>query len=249
MKHSLLKCISIFFICPLILILIYQTIFVDAGVRSIKNGTQDEAAFRIRDDISSTPSPKTIVIDPGHGGYDPGTSKNGLIEKDIVLSTSKKLQSRLIELGYNVLMTRDEDITYYKPTDIDGSRVRKDLDGRINYAKDNNAELFVSIHVNSLPKDPSQNGAIVFYYPKFEQSKTYATNVQDALNNILVNNKPRTKQDIRSENFYVLKYSDMPSILIETGFITNSQDRILLTQDSLLDKLATAISEGINNKK
>jgi N-acetylmuramoyl-L-alanine amidase len=246
MKNRLLKYISVFFICPLILILIYQTIFVDAGVRSIIAGTQGESAFRIPDDISSTPSPRTIIIDPGHGGNDPGTLKNGLMEKDIVLSISKKLQKRLIELGYNVLLTRDEDKTYYTPTDVDGSRVRKDLDGRIKYAKNNNAELFISIHVDSLPEDSRQNGSIVFYYPKLEQSKIYATNVQDVLNNILVNNEPRTKQDIRSENFYVLKYSDMPSILIETGFITNSQDRLLLTQDSFLDKLAEAISEGIN---
>jgi N-acetylmuramoyl-L-alanine amidase len=246
MKHNLFKYILIFSACLFILILLNKKIFIDTGAKSINKNNQDKEVINIEEDTKNIPQVKTIMIDPGHGGNDPGTSKNGLVEKDIAFTISKKLKTKLEQLGYNILMTRDGDTPNYKPTNVEGSTVRKDLDGRITYAKENNAILFVSIHVNSLPEDPGENGSIVYYYPNLEQSKNYTTNVQEMLNNIQMNDIIRKKQNIRIEDFYVIKYSEMPSMLIETGFITSSKDRKLLVQDIFVDKLATAISQGID---
>lgn len=255
MKLNIWKYIIILSTFVLIIILISETSFLNLCSGILKNNTKNNPAFNLQEStndpdktIYNSPK-KTIVLDPGHGGSDPGTLKGSLYEKDITLSISKKLGTYLADMGYSVLLTRYSDISSYKPSDIAGSLVRKDLDGRINYAKEHNANLFVSIHVDSLPEDLTQNGSVVYYYPTIAASKSYAASVQNALNSILLSDIPRSKNSERTENFYVIKNSAMPSILVETGFITNSQDRKLLSQDEFRDKLAKAIAEGIDQLK
>jgi N-acetylmuramoyl-L-alanine amidase len=193
--------------------------------------------------------PKTIVIDPGHGGIDSGTMKNGLLEKDITLSIAKKLQAYLKYEGYVVMMTRVSDIYLSSHSNVSGSDERKDLDARVNFAKLNNAKLFISIHVDSLPGYPEQSGSVVYYYPKLIQSKILATNIQNSLNRVQTGDKPRTKNVIQEADFYVLKNSEIPSVLVETAYITNKQEQKLLSKDEFKEKLAKAVSEGIKNSK
>jgi N-acetylmuramoyl-L-alanine amidase len=251
MKSGLKKQLFIYMAFLLVLFLISQNNFSGIYAGVFKNNNAVKVVEDQKEPIKSIPevSKKIIVIDPGHGGLDPGTLKDGLLEKDVTLSIAKKTQIYLEQLGYKVLLTRASDTPSYKPTEVEGSRVRKDLDGRITYAKENNANLFISIHVDSLNSDPGQNGSIVYYYPTLEQSKEYAQSIQNSLNDIKVSNGTRSKNDMRTEDFYVIKNSVMPSILIETGFITNRLDHKLLSEDSFKDELALAIAKGIDNLK
>lgn len=181
---------------------------------------------------------KIIVIDAGHGGSDPGAVSEVLgsktvNEKDITLSIAKKLKDILETNGYTVLMTRDSD-TY--PT----------LTQRAEKANRAGAALFVSIHMNSSPSsDPSGTET---YYSEINNgndfgitSKELAQNVQNKLYKAL-NSRNR---GVKTANHAVTRNSIMPAILIEVGFISNSEQAGLLLTSSYQQKAASAIANGI----
>lgn len=247
MKPNALKIITVFFAYPLMISLMLHTAFVVPEPIKMKKESTVVQLKENPKESSVKATHGTIVIDAGHGGSDLGVFKDGLVEKDINLVIAKKLKLKLEQMNYNVLMTRIDDKPIYKSTNISVKAERNDLDGRINYAKDNNAKLFVSIHVDNRVDDPNREGSVVYYYPKFEASKSYAIGVQRALNNLRVNDKPRAKNYIETENFYVIKQAEIPSILIEVGYITNSEDFELLMQEGFRDKIAEGISIGIGS--
>ncbi|RCX21037.1 N-acetylmuramoyl-L-alanine amidase CwlD [Anaerobacterium chartisolvens] len=186
-----------------------------------------------------------IVIDPGHGGIDEGASKGGVVEKEVTLDISKRLQERLLLSNYEVVMTRETDKSLDSLCSKNYPREKKDLDARVSIINSSKAKLFVSVHINSLPEDPGISGSIVFYNSRSRESKALASSIQKALNAIDVNGKKRRQNDIQSANFYVLKHSDIPGVLVETAFVTNSSERSLLKQEQFRENLAKAIMEGI----
>jgi N-acetylmuramoyl-L-alanine amidase len=189
-----------------------------------------------------------VVIDPGHGGIDKGTSKGNVVESEITLDISKKLKDCLEGDGYNIVLTRDKDIALNSLSGKSGSRELRDLDARTNIINKNQAKLFVSIHVNSCPESPSTSGSIVFYNDKLAQSKILAQNIQKALNNISTSGFKRQSNNSQKEkDFYVLKNSNIPGVLVETAFITNSNELKLLATNAFKDKLAKAVALGIEN--
>ncbi|MCX8129879.1 MAG: N-acetylmuramoyl-L-alanine amidase [Clostridia bacterium] len=188
-----------------------------------------------------------IVIDAGHGGRDPGTSKGSVVEKEVNLDISKMLESYLENKNYDALMTRSRDISLYKLSSLRGPIEKRELDARVNIIGKSKARLFVSVHVNSLPKNPAMKGSIVFYNSKSSKSKALALSIQKELNNLKVNGKQRPRNSIRTANFYILKNSSIPGVLVETAFITNKEERKLLTQKSFREKIAKAIMNGIEN--
>lgn len=189
----------------------------------------------------------SVVIDPGHGGIDSGTAKNGLLEKDIVLDISKKLKNILVSEGYNVILTRETDTALHHLSNIQASREIRDLNARTNIINESQANMFVSIHVNSLSEYPSVSGSIVFYNPDIPKSKTLAQNIQKALNEIVVEGVSRQSQKIKTAEFYVLENSEIPGVLVETAFITNPGEFDLLKTDEFRKQLAEAIALGIRN--
>lgn len=168
-----------------------------------------------------------IAIDPGHGGNDSGAVAGGNLEKDINLSISLKLKDILMSKNIDVIMTRDKDITV-------------DLKTRCDIANKNKADYFVSIHCNSF-KDTSAKGTETYAYPSSIIGGKLARSVQKSIISIM----NTVDRGVKYANFYVLHHTDMPAILVETGFITNADDvNMLMNKPNLF---ATAISDGILN--
>ncbi len=199
--------------------------------------------------LNSSKGGITVVIDPGHGGIDKGTSKGNVVESEIALGISKKLKSYLTSDGYNIILTRDKDIALDSLSSKSGTREQKDLDARANIINKSQAKLFVSIHVNSYPLSSSVSGSIVYYNGKLPQSKILAQNIQKALNNIAVTGFKRQSHNCQEANYYVLVNSNIPGVLVETAYITNPNELKLLTTDAFRDKIAGAISSAVESTK
>lgn len=178
---------------------------------------------------------KNIVIDAGHGEWDPGkVAKDGTLEKDINLQISKYLQGYLEQSGGFVLTTRINDTAL-------SDKKREDLKERKNIANNENVDLLVSIHQNSFPKE-NVKGAQVFYYDGSEESKKLAECVQNRLKEIDKNNERVAKEN---KDYYLLKETTMPSIIVECGFLSNEEENNKLKDEEYQKKVAWAIYLGV----
>lgn len=193
--------------------------------------------------------PVKIVVDPGHGGIDTGTSKGNIVESEVTLSISKKIKTYLDAEGYNVILTRSKDTALDSLSVSGENRQEKDLNARTNMINKSGAELFVSVHVDSLPGSPSTTGSTVYYNDKYTKSRELAQNIQKALNNVTVSNLKRQTRNSQAADYYVLCNSNVPGVLVETAFITNIKELQLLATDDFRNKIAKAISTGIKNTK
>lgn len=181
-----------------------------------------------------------IVIDVGHGGYDPGkVSLNGIKEKDINLQISQHLKEELSSYGYTVFLTREDDIGLCDENV--SNKKRSDLNNRIQFFKQHNADLAISIHQNSYT-DAASHGAQTFYFSNSEQGKLLAQSIQKSLLSIDSTNKRSEKA---SDSYYLLKHSDIPSVIVECGFLSNPTETANLTDSNYQKSIAHAISEGI----
>lgn len=192
------------------------------------------------------PNNGIIVIDPGHGGIDGGTTWGGLLEKDINLDVALKLRECLEDKGYTVVMTRELDVSLESLSEVGQSRYIRDLNARVNIINSSNAQLFLSIHVNCHIKNPKAGGAIIFYNNNYTQNEILAYSIQRKLNNMVVHGKNRTTHDPRIGNYFLLKNSNIPGIIIEMAFISNESERKLLTQDEFKEQIAQSILEGVD---
>ncbi|MNO44905.1 Germination-specific N-acetylmuramoyl-L-alanine amidase precursor [compost metagenome] len=188
-------------------------------------------------------SGKVIAIDAGHGGPDGGAvSREGLIEKDINLSVSLYLRDYLQQAGAIVVMTREGDYDLAQQ-DTKGYSKRKteDLKQRVRSIEDKRADLFISVHMNSVPSG-RWSGAQTFYYPNNARSKAFAVFVQDELKTTLENTDRVAKT---ANTIYLLKALKMPAVLVEVGFLSHPQESALLGDDVYQRKVATSIFRGI----
>lgn len=183
---------------------------------------------------SGTLRGKVIVIDPGHGGSNPGAVGNGTREADNNLAVSLKLRDKLTRAGAKVIMTREIDRTVAP----EGSSLGQELAARVDLAQANNADLFVSIHSNSNP-DPSIYGAMTFF-PSDKSSKL-ALDVQDSI----IRETGAADKGTSPATFYVLRNTTMPSILVEMGFVTNANEARNLQNDSYRNKISQGIFNGL----
>ncbi|MEW5785777.1 MAG: N-acetylmuramoyl-L-alanine amidase [Bacillota bacterium] len=191
----------------------------------------------------------TVVLDPGHGGIDPGAHYNGVVlEKEIVLAVGLELRRLLEPSGAAVIMTRevDQEMSRYIPGDP-SSRHKRDLRSRIMIINESQADLFVSLHINAIA-DPSVRGAIAFYCPSRPDNKTLAELIQKNINPLMAAN-PNTDQTVhmnpKEGNFYILNDTTIPGIILEIGFMTSPIDRELMTGRITQKKLAQSIFLGI----
>ncbi|WKV08815.1 N-acetylmuramoyl-L-alanine amidase [Thermoanaerobacterium sp. CMT5567-10] len=183
---------------------------------------------------------KTILIDPGHGGIDGGTSSGNLLEKNINLEASMILKSKLISHGAKVIMTRDKDVSLENLCNDNDYRHRRDLKARVNMINDNKIDIYLSIHVNAVSNAPYVKGPMVFYSNTNENSKSLAEYIQVSLNVAAgVNRNPNIA------NYFLLTNAKKTGILVELGFITNINDKNLLQSKEYLSKLSDAIIDGL----
>ena len=168
-----------------------------------------------------------IVIDPGHGGHDPGTiGIGGVREKDIILPISLDVAEILRKQDIEVILTRDTDNFI-------------SLQGRTDMANDINADLFVSIHANAINLSrPDVNGLETYYY---QSGRRLAEVIHwSILNGVKIDNR-----SIRRARFYVLRHSAMPAVLVEVGFLTGAVDSSNLKDPNYRRQMAEAIARGI----
>lgn len=177
----------------------------------------------------------SIVLDAGHGGEDPGkVGINNALEKDINLSISLKLKTLLENKGFTVYLTREKD------TAPDSKK--EDMTSRMDYIKEIMPDFIVSIHQNSFT-DEAVNGPQVFYYSESSDGKSFAQVMQSEINNYIKPTKPRVTQ--ANNNYYLLKNSPAPIVIVECGFLSNPTEADLLITDSYQQKIARAIYFGI----
>lgn len=191
-----------------------------------------------------------IVLDAGHGGEDGGASKGDVIEKDITLTITKKVARQLQRYGAEVVLTRSTDgdvLTEHEPNEQYPTlreRKKQDLFLREKIIEQEQPNLFVSIHANAIP-NTKWRGAQVFYHPDGQaQGQDLAKSVQKALREELGNTE---REALSIKQVYLLKKSPVPSILVETGFISNDEERALLVDEKYQQKVADAIARGIRD--
>ncbi len=203
------------------------------------------AAVRVSAPLSDAVCGKVIVIDPGHGGDDCGArGRSGLAEKDVVLDIGRHLAGLFNRVAVYTVMTRDED----EDLAGDGSlgpmqRKRLDLESRVDLATRSGADLYISIHANSFP-EPVWSGAQTFYHSRSEESKALAQAVQKELVARLGPNLRRAKP---GDDYFVLRKSKMPAVIVEVGFLSNPREESLLAQPDYRRRVAEAIFHGTVN--
>ncbi len=181
---------------------------------------------------------RTIVIDAGHGGSDPGAiSYWGDKEKDFNFSIASKVRAYLEKDGANVIMTRYGD---YSPGS-DWNFWVDELLARVSLANSNNADVFVSIHGNSYPQDPGVSGVMGFYRKGSSSSETLARILTTAVSR----SSGLRYIDVQQGPYYVLNHTVMPAVLMEVGFLTNYSDVTHLRQNWFQDQVARGLAEGI----
>jgi N-acetylmuramoyl-L-alanine amidase len=168
-----------------------------------------------------------VVIDPGHGGPDPGAvGIGGLQEKGIVLDIGIKVADLLEKQGIQAVLTRKEDIDL-------------DLEPRVQMAQQLNATLFVSIHANSIDLSrPDISGLETYYYQK-------GAELAQTIHQSVLEGTGITDRRVRTARFYVLRKTSMPSVLVEVGFVTGRDDAARLSNPSYRSQMASAIVRGI----
>lgn len=218
-----------------IIFIVCMGIILGGLIGSIEKKSETKETF------SMPLSNKIILVDAGHGGWDPGkvakdSVNNNIYEKNINLSIAKKLQEYLEQSGAFVLMTRTDDNA------LDNKKV-KDMQARKKICEDNkNVDMMISIHQNSFVKKNTK-GAQVFYYKESSNGKRLAEFIQEQLkNNLDKNNNRVAKTD---SSYYILKKIKVPSVIVECGFLSNDYERDNLINNDYQNKIAWAIYLGI----
>ncbi|WP_285396572.1 N-acetylmuramoyl-L-alanine amidase [Lysinibacillus sp. fls2-241-R2A-57] len=175
---------------------------------------------------------RIIILDPGHGGKDPGTVVGSNSEKAITLKVGTLVKQKLEAAGAKVMMTRTGD-TY------------PSLQDRVDFTNANYGEIFVSIHVNSAANTSAQ-GTETYYAISTGDMQQEDVDLATFVNNQIVNNLNMKNRGVKEQQYYVIRNMIIPSILVELGFLTNNEDRAKMTDDQYAELFAESIYKGIS---
>lgn len=213
------------------------TCALDAAVSKSRHRNYHEA---IRSSCSEKtlsplyPTKPLIVIDPGHGGTDEGAKVGSFIEKKITLKLAQATKQALEFRGYKIRMTRAKD-EYIS------------LAQRVDLASLVKAKLFVSLHCNSSPHNKDVHGVEIFYHDSKDTKKANASKrlASQTLHCFLQQTGAHSR-GVKKGNFYVIRETSMPAILVEIGFLTHVDERIKLADEDYLEKIAHGIATSID---
>ena len=189
---------------------------------------------------------KTIIVDAGHGGIDPGsmTDDQSVKEKDVNLKITKKVKELLEASGAMVILTRNDDTSLY--TEQVGKTIRQkyneNLKNRKKIIQESSADMFISIHLNKF-QESKYYGAQTFYPAGKEDDKQLATYIQGELKRVV--DKTNNRKIKSTNDIYLIKDNEIPSTLIECGFLSNDKAAKLLNDEEYQDQIAWAIYVGI----
>lgn len=179
-----------------------------------------------------------IVIDPGHGGKDFGThskKKPRYQEKNLNLSTAYMLRNFLVQLGYEVVMTRTND-TFVS------------LERRAEMANEQNPRLFISLHYNSAPNKEAEGIEIYYYRSQADWARSSSSRkLAQAINKGIIKNTQAKSRGVKHGDLAVIRLTNMPAVLIEGGFLTNENEFTKIKNATYLKKIAWGIALGIND--
>lgn len=220
------------FTAVLTLLLVASTVYVGQEVAAYVTGSKVKVGTEER---------RCVVIDAGHGGDDPGkVGINGANEKEVNLQIAMRVKAFLEANDIEVVMTRESDEGLYDP----GASNKKvqDMKKRIELIDEADPLLTVSIHQNSYPEE-YVHGAQVFYYTGSVQGQLLAGYIQDQL---VERTDPENKRQIKAnDSYYLLKKTDVPIVIVECGFLSNSAEAEKLCTPEYQDRVAWAIHMGI----
>jgi len=194
--------------------------------------------------ISHAEKGHVVMIDPGHGGYDPGAvTAKGVYEKSINLQIAQKVKEMLAPTGIDVVLTREDDIDY-APDKAIGKNTKKqiDLNRRISMANEAKADVFISLHVNATAKG-QDSGAETFYHYKSESGKALAALIQQEMIKIPGMNRRIAKPG----DFYLINNTSMPAVIVEMGYLSSPKEQKKLQESWYQEQLSRAIAKGISN--
>lgn len=182
-----------------------------------------------------------VVIDPGHGGYDNGSSSadGSVVEKELVLEMSKRIQTLLEEKGVKVVMTRSSDEVSWPDSNV------KDLQARLDIATNAGADMMVSIHCNISDEDIyNVSGSEVYASSKQPNSMALAENIVKALDEL---DDELPSRGIRQGVLHLLTYNTVPTVIVEMAFLSNPDDVAFIKNEEKQEVMCQAIVEGIVN--
>lgn len=189
---------------------------------------------------------KTIILDAGHGGIDPGalTKDKNTAEKDVNLIITLKIKELLEASGALVILTREEDVSLYEESGDKTIRQKynENLKNRKKIIQESNADMFVSIHLNAFEQS-KYYGAQTFYPKGKEDSIGLSKYIQGELKRVV--DKTNNREVKARDDIYLLKENEIPSVLIECGFLSNEKEAKLLVDKKYQEKLAWSIYVGI----
>jgi len=191
---------------------------------------------------------KTVILDPGHGGEDPGKVSNysDLKEKDVNLIIALKVKVLLEKDNYKVIMTREEDkLEYSEGTTNIIEKRRQDLTRRKKMMDESGTTIVVSIHLNGFP-ETQYFGAQTFYPPNSNESRKLANSLQKAVREMIDPANKRQPQ-LKKDQIIILKDLKTPTAILECGFLSNADEEKKLATEEYRTKLAFAIMDGIKN--
>ena len=213
-------------------ILITIPISQETTVDCLENMSATKLVLSVKNPVTVTPSKnnlsgKFIIIDPGHGGSDPGATRNNIQEKQLTIDISKKIAKKLEEQGAKVYMTRYDD-TFVSLSD------------RVDVTNNKKPDLFVSVHINACENEEI-NGIETHYWK--DDSLDFAKAVHKSVMSKIDGNN----RGVIKSRFYVIRHTTIPAILLELGFISNPDERNELLSEERQEKSAEAVCEGIIN--
>lgn len=202
-------------------------------------------SLEIQETVALPASNKTIIIDAGHRSEKTGgaVADDGTTEADINLKIALKVQNLLEQAGSNVILTRSDENGIY---DLDKTTLRQkkvsDIKNRVKIGNESGADIFVSIHLNKIPQEQYW-GWQTFFKDGNEESKKLAEALQNSLNETI--QKENKREALKIDNIYIIKNVEIPTTIVECGFLSNHEELELLKTDEYQDKLAWGIYVGI----
>lgn len=188
-----------------------------------------------------------VVLDVGHGGIDAGTSFGQTLEKDINLAVALQVYRQLQNRNIVVAVNRTEDYALSEDNKwMRSTRHRRDLAQRCEIANRLKPKMLISLHVNWSPSS-TRRGPILLYQKNKPESKRIANALQAKLNLLYRKeaNLRRPEEAVMGRSYYLLKHCRVPAVIVEMGFLSNDQDRTLLTSSAFQQKLASSLADGI----
>ncbi len=224
---------SRFFAAAMAVVFVFIALAVDKSISAVSTTVSEQKPV--------------IIIDAGHGGEDGGTqSADGLLEKDINLSISKKLDKILKRYGFETVMIRDEDkMIYDEGSSTVRSRKSSDLHNRLDIMKAYPDSVFISIHQNHFSQS-KYSGAQVFYCKNQNGSDLLAECIQKSIVESLQNENTRQIKECTSD-VYLIYNAVTTAVMVECGFLSNADEAAKLSDNTYQYEMALAISKGLMN--